>query len=297
MKRAIESVVVGSGATRIACYLRRSRTLVLAYHNVVPHGETAVGDLSLHISQRQFAAHMDVLQRYADVVTLDSALSAPPRGHRPRVAITFDDGYRGAITAGIDELVRRKLPATIFVVPAFACGRTFWWDAVQPNALTLVPDFRNWALDALAGEDGAIRSWATENGVALMRLPEHAAAATEDELAEVSRLPGITLASHTWSHPNLTKLTDTRVNEELAKPVQWLADRYEAVIPWLTYPYGLSSAQVGERAATIYEAALRVDGGWVPARQHQRWNLPRLNVPAALSTNGFAMRLAGFLCG
>ena len=71
-------------------------------------------------------------------------------------------------------------------------------------------------------------------------------------------------------------------------------ERFAGVLPWLTYPYGLYSAateRAVERAG--YAGAFRVDGGWMSSTSDRRYALPRLNVPAGMSIDGFKMRLAG----
>jgi hypothetical protein len=71
------------------------------------------------------------------------------------------------------------------------------------------------------------------------------------------------------------------------------------VLPWLTYPYGLSSPEAERVAAAEgYAGALRVSGGWMgPANAVNRFALPRYNVPAGLSIRGFDLRTAGILAG
>ncbi|MDH3455898.1 MAG: polysaccharide deacetylase family protein [Gemmatimonadota bacterium] len=213
----------------------------------------------------------------------------------PRVVITFDDAYHGAVTTGIEELAKRALPATIFVPPAFVGGRSFWWDAfADPEAPEPLADLRRYALEELHGADHLVRDWADRSGVPAHPVQRHALTATEDELRIAVSQPGIELASHSWSHPNLTQLGESELMNEMRRPLEWLRERFEAVVPWLSYPYGMSSPNV-EKAATVsgYEGALALGGGWLRSERANRFQLPRLNVPAGLSLNGFALRLAG----
>jgi peptidoglycan/xylan/chitin deacetylase (PgdA/CDA1 family) len=272
---------------------------VLAYHNIVPEGETPAGDLSLHLSQRRFAAQLDALRRTHEVVPLSTLLDrayAPTR--KPRVVITFDDAYRGAVTAGVAELAARGMPATIFVAPHFVNGGSFWWDAFCPDGEELPDSFRSHALEVLAGREADVRAWVEQVGGHAPRvLPAHARAATIEELRAAVGHPGITLGSHTWSHPNLARSADADVREELERPLNWLRAHFDAVVPWIAYPYGISSPAVERAAAGAgYEGALRVSGGWLRQGELSRFALPRLNVPAGLSTHGFTLRTSGLLC-
>lgn len=125
VKAIAEKALRWTGATSISRALHRHHVMVLAYHNIVPHGEPIVGDRSLHLEQREFARQLDWIDRTYDVVPLTAIFNAKETHGRPRAAITFDDAYRGAVTAGVAELVERDMPATIFVAPGFVGGNSF----------------------------------------------------------------------------------------------------------------------------------------------------------------------------
>jgi peptidoglycan/xylan/chitin deacetylase (PgdA/CDA1 family) len=290
-----ERVLVGSGAARFARSRLRGRTLVLAYHDVVPDGDVVSGNVNLHLPQREFSRQLDILVRTHDVVPIDMLLTHPSSSGRPRAIITFDDAYAGALTAGVQELVRRGLPATIFVAPALL-GSTPWWDILAQRTSGVVPDrLQRYALEALGGHGGKILRWAqpeTIEPTAATTLPR---IGTETQLKTAASRSGITLGSHSWSHPNLCALTSTELEVELTKPLRWLQSRFTTVAPWLSYPYGYFGDSVQNVAAKVgYVGSLRVDGGWVPASAPPPHAIPRLNIPNGLSLNGFRLRLAGF---
>src|SRR2546423_5455975 len=111
VKAIAERVLLASGG-RAARWRMRDRTLILAYHNVVPDEQPIFGDRSLHLRRSDFAAQLDALRETHDVVPLPAVL-LPSHGPRPRAAITFDDAYAGAVTLGVAEVVARGLPATV----------------------------------------------------------------------------------------------------------------------------------------------------------------------------------------
>ena len=296
LKTALEQGLLRSGLPGISGRLRRADVLILAYHNVVPHGERVVGDGSLHLSRSAFAAQLDALLETNEVVPLESALSGASTIHgRTRVAITFDDAYRGAVVAGVEELVARSLPATIFVPPALLNDGVFWWDALTPAGMPgLAPAVRQDALQRMAGKGSAILG--ARAGSDPQRIPPHARGASEEELRRAAEQPGITLASHTWSHPNLAALAPAELEEELERPLAWLRERFAGALPFISYPYGLSSPGVERAAAAAgYEAALRIDGGWLRDGSRNRYAIPRLNVPSGISDAGFRLRCSGLL--
>jgi peptidoglycan/xylan/chitin deacetylase (PgdA/CDA1 family) len=300
VKAFLESGLVASGVARLARRRFQGRTLILAYHNIVPAGLSPVGESSLHLPEEVFTAQLDALLRTHDVVPLSSILGHRPLpARRPRVVITFDDAYRGAVTAGIRALARRGLPATVFVCPGFVGSRenTFWWDSLcRHGSAGLSEGDRHEALTTHQGDDTAVRRWALSSGYGTQPVPWYASVASEKDLEAAVRSAGITLGSHSWSHRNLAALDAQRLADELARPLQWLRARFHPVEEVLAYPYGLASPAV-ERAtaAAGYRAGLRISGGWIRDHAPTPYATPRLNVPAGLSPNGFALRVSGIL--
>ena len=293
MKRLAEQILIESGAERFARSRLRGDVLLLAYHNVLPEGESPSGDRSLHLNERDFAEQMDAVAETHEVIPL-SSISDPP-GARPRIVITFDDAYLGAITAGTRVLGSRNLPATIFLAPALL-GAVTWWDLLADRETGEVPaERRHDALEVRAGRRGAVLDRYTPHpGVRLENLPR---IGTEEELAAVSNREGITFGSHSWSHPNLAVLAAPDVREELERPLAWLRERFSCVVPWLSYPYGRFNSSVVDAArAAGYAGAFRIEGGRLDSQAMKRpFELARLNVPAGVSTEGFRLRVAGEL--
>jgi len=276
----------------------RHRTLVLAYHNVVPDAITGLGDRPLHLRRADFAAQLDALADTHDVVPLPALLDVRTHARRPRAAITFDDAYCGAATLGVDEVVHRGLPATIFVAPAYVGGGSFWWDALSDPYLGLCPDVRTRALTDFRGSDAAVRRWVTEAGIAAAKEvhPVARVATAADILAAAGR-PGITVGSHGWSHANLARLSPDELMDELSRPLAWLHELLPDPLPWLTYPYGAFNRDVAAAAERAgYQGALAISGGWARTPPGDRFAIPRVNIPAGISVAGFRLRAAGFLC-
>ncbi len=294
LKHLGERALIYSGAARIARVKRRDRTLVLAYHNIVPDGDALSGNLNLHLPQREFARQLDALLRTHDVIPIGAPSFPLSSSGRPRVIITFDDAYAGALTAGIDELVRREIPATVFVTPALL-GSVPWWDILAEQTHGVVPDDsqRN-ALEAFGGNTQAVLRWANLDLATSKSTPTLPHIGNDSQLADAASKPGITLGSHSWSHPNLCTLTENELRAELARPLQWLNSRFATVVPWLSYPYGLFSENVQRVAAEVgYLGGFRIDGGWIPRSSPPPYAIPRFNIPSGLSLNGFRLRLAG----
>jgi peptidoglycan/xylan/chitin deacetylase (PgdA/CDA1 family) len=298
----------------------RNGAVILAWHNVVPAGERARGDGSLHLPQAAFAAQLDALVRTHRVLPLNELLAPGETG--PRAAITFDDGYRGAVSAGVEELSRRGLPATFFVVSGAAAGERFWWDVLAGDCglsatvrAQALGRFGGRGVDILKSASSARAAAVTQSAMAPApctggspvsvldaeddagALPWHATAAGDHELRAAAAVPGITLGSHTASHPDLSALEGDELRAELRDSIASLRSRFPSVIPWISYPYGRTSPAVAAAAREAgYEGGLRVEGGAVRAGADP-FALPRVNVPAGVSADGFALRARGVEMG
>jgi peptidoglycan/xylan/chitin deacetylase (PgdA/CDA1 family) len=290
IERAISSPAFGWMTRRRV----RGKRLILAYHGIIPEGEPPAGERALFVEQRDFAKQLEVLAAEADVVPLNRIDDAGDG--RPRVAITFDDAYSGAVNHGVLELVKRGLPATIFVVPGQLNGHVFWWDALAHRSETLDATVRTHALNELAGADERVRAWAASVALPVSdALPSYARAATRAELAAALTFPGITVGSHTWSHRNLASLGASAVAAEVQESRDWLhAEFGDKALDWLAYPYGLDSTEVHRAVAEAsYEGALRIGGGWHRSTDVSRLARPRFSIGARLSVAGLRARLNG----
>jgi peptidoglycan/xylan/chitin deacetylase (PgdA/CDA1 family) len=294
VKQPIEAALASNAIGWITRRRVRRKRLILAYHGIIPEGEPSAGERALFVAQRNFAAQLDVLADEAEVVSLDR-IDETGDG-RPRIAITIDDAYRGAVTVGVRELVARSLPATIFVAPGRLTNHVFWWDALAHEGAALDTNLRTHALSSLRGADEQVRAWATREAVpACNELPDYAKTATLDELTAALEYPGITLGSHSWSHPNLAALTSADVVDEVRRSREWLVAKFgDKVIDWLAYPYGLESPETRIAVAEArYAGALRIDGGWHRPGDVSRFARPRFSIGAGHSIAAIRARLHG----
>jgi peptidoglycan/xylan/chitin deacetylase (PgdA/CDA1 family) len=296
LKHLAEEALVRSGVERVARCTRRGRTLVLGYHNVLPHGEPISGDKNLHLPQEEFSRQLDLIAETHDVIPIESIGRASPLATRPRVVITFDDAYMGALTAGVEEFTKRGMPATIFVAPALM-DSVSWWDTLAERGNGAISgDVRRHVLETLGGNADSILRWAKSKPVAPDLNPNLPRIGTMAQLARAASQPGVTIGSHSWSHVNLCALAEADLEAELSRSDQWLRSRFSCVVPWLSYPYGLYNESVERAVArTRYLGAFRIDGGWLERSPSlPSYALPRLNIPSGLSLSGFRLRLAGF---
>lgn len=300
LKSATEIVLARGGPAQIVRRLSRTRGVCFAFHNVVPDRIDFRGERSLHLPLSRFVGFLDHLTEHYRIVPVDElAGGVGDDSVRPRAALTFDDAYRGGVCIGLPEVVRRELPATVFVSPSFVGGSAFWWDVLGEQLGGSIPrHMREHALDELHGDDELVRRWIGAGPAQARRIPDVARCASERELKDAAGLPGVSLGGHGWSHRNLTRLAPSALEAELKEPLEWLRRRFLCTVPWLSYPYGLSTERVRRAAARAgYRGGLTLEGGGIGAGPASLLTMPRINVPAGLTSEGFALRAAGLIRG
>ena len=89
--------------------MRRNGALILCYHRVA---EGVEDPFYLCIRPDNFAAHLEEVSRAREPSTLADVF-VPSR--RPRVVVTFDDGYRDNLTNALPIAESKGVPITVFV--------------------------------------------------------------------------------------------------------------------------------------------------------------------------------------
>lgn len=291
-KRIFERVLTDSGAC--SAYRRLTRkSVILAYHNVVPADTEPVGDAGLHVDGDRFKRQLDHLASTHEIVPLRRLLAGDSGEGRNQAAVTFDDAYRGAVEIGLREIRRRGLHATIFVSPGILGDETLWWDALARDG-RLDPELRAFALEELEGDQVRARQWAVNRGLDWQRSPSHARTVTEEELLESAAGSDVSLEAHGWKHRNLARLDPRTLREECERIADWLGEQAGEQAPILAYPYGRVSPDAESEARLHFDGAALVTGGaFRPESLANPYRIPRINVDAGLSVRGFEVRTSG----
>jgi peptidoglycan/xylan/chitin deacetylase (PgdA/CDA1 family) len=72
---------------------------------------------------------------------------------------------------------------------------------------------------------------------------------SQSELQELSRLPGVTIGAHGYSHRRLTECDDAELAHELEDSRAWLEDLLGRPVTTTSYPHGAVDTRVREAAA------------------------------------------------
>ena len=156
------------------------------------------------------------------VVPLAELLTAAPaRSHR--VVLTFDDGIRSVHRTALPILVRRRLPAMLYVVTE-AVGKSDAWRSQTVG----MPSFD-------------LMSW--------------------NELRE-ARDMGFAIGSHTATHRHLRTLGEEEWHAELAGARARLEEQLGIAVQDFAYPYGTYDDDAVARVGAVYRSAVTTDLGF-----------------------------------
>jgi peptidoglycan/xylan/chitin deacetylase (PgdA/CDA1 family) len=254
----IISAIVWAGTSlwrilqRIAGQKQHGTCVVLYYHAVTAE------------DRAKFARQMDCLKRLAKPISADANSQLESGVHH--VIVTFDDGFQSTAENAIPELVRRRIPSTIFVPTGYLGRHPQWTDA---------PDYGDRTQTVMTAE----------------QLQRISSALTSVE-------------SHTVTHPKLPLLTAEDAKRELSKSKCELEALLRRKITLLSFPYGAYnpalvewSRQAGyERVFTVWPSSARSGPlGYVTGRvpiSPRDWQLEfRLKVLGAYSWLPLAFEL------
>jgi peptidoglycan/xylan/chitin deacetylase (PgdA/CDA1 family) len=162
---------------------------------------------------------------------------------RGALHVTFDDAYR-SVEAAIPVLRALGVPVTVFACTSYA-------------------------------DDGRELDVSELRGRARDR-PGELATMTWEMLAGVSSASGVTIGSHTVSHPHLPRLSDIELRRELLESREQLEDRLRRPCGLVAYPYGEHDARVRAAArAAGYSLAYALDPA---AGGRDDFAIPRVDV-------------------
>jgi len=282
--------------------------LVLALHRVLPVEDRAsCYEPHLVLGEPAFVSLLRLLQRDYHVVPLDELLVNPEGADgRPKVAITFDDGWEDNYRIAFPHLLAQRMPATIFV-----CTHLVGTDAVLPEerfarlwekcaAAARLPglttDLKHWGLGRRKNLHPHTQRWYWAQE--LKRMPLSARLLLLDHFEDRYEVPTVTsrrfmnwtdarimvntgliqLGSHTSRHATLTSETDRDVRRELEESRAMLLERTGAAPELFAYPNGMYNRRVVELVRSCgYRAAVTTHPG-TTTRHSNPMTIPRIAV-------------------
>jgi len=254
--------------------------VILMLHRVLPHDHAA--ELphrnELCVGPKAFEHLLAWLKKHFDCVPLMEILQPGSlRSERPRVALTFDDGWRDNAVNAFPLLQKYQMPASIFLSTDFIGSRQrFWWESIgetlwnshgEKARMHLLEYLQQMGrpLPVLCDDpDVQRRSLALLHFLQnLKTLSAHDLNRLTDECPQES-LPQaldwhqvrsleasglIRFGPHGASHAILTGLDDQTLDEELSRSRQALLNGCNRPLPVYCYPNGDNDERVRQHVA------------------------------------------------
>lgn len=290
----------------------RDAGVVLMLHRVLADDSAASlpHRAPLCVGQQHFEQLLRWLRRHFDCVPLEHLLEFPG-GARPRLALTFDDGWRDNAEVAYPLLERYEMPASIFLSTDFIGSRQgFWWESIgetlwqQPDSAASRPLLAQLRALALAppaellqaGNEHARSRLLGEYLQRLKGLAPHSLQALADscpddhaphsldwaQVRHLERSALVRFGPHGASHGILTRLDGPALHADLQRSHAALQQHCQAPLGVYCYPNGDHSPEVRAAVAALgYRYALGTRPGLIEAEGNPWLALPRIDVSQA----------------
>src|SRR5580704_511123 len=241
--------------------MKSADSRILFYHRIA---EGVDDPFTLCVTPARFAAHLDEIGRYGEPSTL-AELSLPSL--RPRIVVTFDDGYADNLMNAVPIAEAKGVPITIFVTSGVLGSQNgFWWDRLgtllrsRPSAINQI---------TLPAGDGTVRvrlgsSWSWRDLQSVRRHllplpvteihrvldavseqwgisaapPPDARPLTGSEFVQLAASNVVTIGDHTVDHVRLRGLEVADQQLTISSSKEQLERMSGQVVSHFAYPYG-----------------------------------------------------------
>ena len=260
----VKSWLFGSGFYSAFRQVLPSRRLAILRYHAVCDADAEYADPGISVSPAAFERHVAYLAAHYSVLPLPEAVGALKQGTAlpsNAVVVTFDDGYADNLAAA-RVLQRFGLTGTFYITAGCLAGEQPFWPA---EVRALIPAVRTQALELIAG-DARVRiplGNDLERRAAIRRVSKlfkahtipvreslreqlrHAAGDARvpecmlrwEDVAEMNRL-GMTIGSHTVTHPNLPNAGETDAWHEIRDSKARLERELGTTVTMFSYPNG-----------------------------------------------------------
>jgi peptidoglycan/xylan/chitin deacetylase (PgdA/CDA1 family) len=304
--------------------LPSQQVAILRYHAICGSDGYRYADPSICITPENFERHVAYLTRNYSVVRLEDTVRAlTERQPFPSnaVVITFDDGYADNLAAA-RTLAEYGATATFYVTAGCLAGGQPFWPAelrhliasIQQPLVTLSVGSVQFDLDLTsastraAGVRKLTKAFKSHTIAARETLREQLRAVarasdmprvmlTWDEVREMHTL-GMTIGSHTMTHPNLPSVGLDAAREELVGSRARIEREIGAPVTMFSYPNGGADRYYTEQlkrlvAETCFTAAVTSRNGFAGC-DSDVYALERIEVEESLQDLAFALEVERF---
>jgi peptidoglycan/xylan/chitin deacetylase (PgdA/CDA1 family) len=333
MDKSFYNLSAAFGLDALFAHVYRRSPIVLAFHGVTDEAPGGIHNYEgSHLYRPVFETLLQELAgryRFVTLGAIESWLSGGDPPPERAVAVTFDDGYRNVLTQAAPVLRDVGAPATVFVTTDFVVkGRMLWPDrllaalAASPHRSLVAPVNGRTAELPLVTDADVVeasdhlrvvckslpddeRQNLVDNIVARLDVDEAALLLACDDFRPLDPVDlgefeayGITVGSHTSSHPVLARCSPARMSDELQESRNVIENLTGLPCTQFAYPNGaVGDFNAGTREA-VREAGYTCAVTTVKKRVNRQTD--PLEIPRYLLTHNriskteFAVEVSGF---
>jgi len=276
-----KNLLFHSGFYSIFRRIAPSRQLAILRYHAVCELDAGYADPGICVTPEAFGRHVEYLAGNYRVLSLPDAVETlRRRGTLPAnaVAITFDDGYADNLGAA-RQLADHGLTATFYLTAGCLAGGAPFWPSELRRLVAGIPGPRL-QLDTAGVMLDVPLSTVAERRAAVSRLtkvfkghPIPVREAIREHLRQLSGAPvqpcpmltwddvrrmhamGMTVGSHTMTHPNLPNAGADAARREIAESKARLEAETGAPVTMFSYPNGGAERYMTNDVANLVKAA------------------------------------------
>jgi peptidoglycan/xylan/chitin deacetylase (PgdA/CDA1 family) len=312
------------GINTIFRLINRSKDVCLMYHGVVPDDYPI--NSWLLVRENDFKKQLNYLNKYWEIISIDSYLNKKFKTAKPKALITFDDGYNNNYTIVYPLLKAYGIPATIYIVTDFIDkNELFWFDKIiysiqvnRPKSIDLSGYHPK--LTRYQFLDDSANQWRNINNLLSdlkkldpkltekisqivfdqikpdLQYADHLLPLTQAAISELHHSGLIEIGAHTARHEILTGLSDSRAAQTIKLSRQVITQIVGKPPRHFAYPNGDYNKKIFKiLQENNFFSAVTVHSALIDRNKFNPFEIPRLSISSFDSISKFALKTSGFL--
>jgi peptidoglycan/xylan/chitin deacetylase (PgdA/CDA1 family) len=231
------------------------------------------------VDAKVFERHLEFLQQHFEIVRPELARQSRSTKGKPRIAITFDDGFQNQAEVVAPILRQRQIPATFFVSSRHCrAGKYLWFsylqgleDRFRGNGFYAWGEFvdmsparrhanmsrlRHTLVDLEPHPNAMYRMIddelpQLEDFVESAELADRFTGMTAEQVGELASEPLFSVGIHTVDHPFLTKCSPGERLRQIRDNKNWIEAISNRRATSVAYPAGLYNAEIIDECSSL----------------------------------------------
>jgi peptidoglycan/xylan/chitin deacetylase (PgdA/CDA1 family) len=228
---------------------RLSYPFLLPFYHVVSNEKLPHIHNYQYRNESEFIDELDFLLRHFKPVELHELLNPEMQGKKV-FHLSFDDGLRQCFDVIAPILIRKGVPATFFVNPAFVDNFQLFHrykaslvvshimdhpsafkhleaSGFDARSVLAIPYHQSRLLDDMALKMGI--SWDNFLG-------EYKPYMTQSQIQHLAS-QGFTIGAHSWDHPEFWLLNEKEQHQQITRSMEWVSEKFKMKINAFAFPY------------------------------------------------------------